>query len=102
MSDPLIVSKFHNETHDPNRQENKIYIEVLLVGFEILVSNLMLRCSLNFNPQSVIRYQQFALWVKMSIKVLKVYMRSITLVNVKSQLLQRHCAGEIPHRSGRQ
>ena len=28
----------------------------------------MLRCSLNFNPQSVIRYQQFALWVKMSIR----------------------------------
>ena len=27
----------------------------------------MLRCSLNFNPQSVIRCQQFALWVKMSI-----------------------------------
>ena len=27
----------------------------------------MLRCSLKFNPQSVIRYQQFALWVKMSI-----------------------------------
>ena len=26
----------------------------------------MLRCSLKFNPQSVIRYQQFALWVKMS------------------------------------
>ena len=26
----------------------------------------MLRCSLNLNPQSVIRYQQFALWVKMS------------------------------------
>ena len=26
----------------------------------------MLRCSLKFNPQSVIRCQQFALWVKMS------------------------------------
>ena len=26
----------------------------------------MMRCSLKFNPQSVIRYQQFALWVKMS------------------------------------
>ena len=26
----------------------------------------MLRCSLKFNPQSVIRYQQFALWVNMS------------------------------------
>ena len=25
ISDPLIVSKFHNETHDPNGQENKIY-----------------------------------------------------------------------------
>ena len=24
-SDPLIVSKFHNETHDPKGQENKIY-----------------------------------------------------------------------------
>ena len=32
----------------------------------ILVSKLILRCSLNFNPQSVIRYQQFALYVKMS------------------------------------
>ena len=28
----------------------------------------MLRCSLKLNPQSVIRYQQFALWVKMSNK----------------------------------
>ena len=27
-SDPLIVSKFHNETHDPKGQENKIYIIV--------------------------------------------------------------------------
>ena len=26
----------------------------------------MLRCSLKFNPQSVARYQQSALWVKMS------------------------------------
>ena len=26
----------------------------------------MLRCSLKFNPQSVILYQQYALWVKMS------------------------------------
>ena len=25
MSDPLIVSKFHNETHCPKGQENKIY-----------------------------------------------------------------------------
>ena len=25
VSDPLIVSKFHNETHDPKGQENKIY-----------------------------------------------------------------------------
>ena len=25
FSDPLIVSKFHNETHDPKAQENKIY-----------------------------------------------------------------------------
>ena len=25
FSDPLIVSKFHNETHDPKGQENKIY-----------------------------------------------------------------------------
>ena len=32
----------------------------------ILTSKWMLRCSLKFNPQSVIRYQQFALWVKMS------------------------------------
>ena len=28
ISDPLIVSKFHNETHDPKGQENKIYIKV--------------------------------------------------------------------------
>ena len=28
ISDPLIVSKFHNETHDPKGQENKIYIIV--------------------------------------------------------------------------
>ena len=25
ISDPLIVSKFHNETNDPKGQENKIY-----------------------------------------------------------------------------
>ena len=25
ISDPLIVSKFHNETHDPKGQENKIF-----------------------------------------------------------------------------
>ena len=25
ISDPLIVSKFHNETHEPKGQENKIY-----------------------------------------------------------------------------
>ena len=25
ISDPLIVSKFHNKTHDPKRQENQIY-----------------------------------------------------------------------------
>ena len=25
ISDPLIVSKFHNETHDPKGRENKIY-----------------------------------------------------------------------------
>ena len=25
ISDPLIVSKLHNETHDPKGQENKIY-----------------------------------------------------------------------------
>ena len=26
ISDPLIVSKLHNETHDPKGQENKIYV----------------------------------------------------------------------------
>ena len=26
INDPLIVSKFHNENHDPKGQENKIYI----------------------------------------------------------------------------
>ena len=31
ISDPLIVSKFHNETHDPKGQENKIYTIVFLV-----------------------------------------------------------------------
>ena len=25
ISDPLLVSKFHNETHDPKGQENKVY-----------------------------------------------------------------------------
>ena len=25
ISDPLVVSKFHNETHDPKGLENKIY-----------------------------------------------------------------------------
>ena len=32
ISDPLIVSKFHNETHDPKVQENKIY--TILKGME--------------------------------------------------------------------
>ena len=32
-SDPLIVSKFHNETHDPKGQENKIY--TILKGREM-------------------------------------------------------------------
>ena len=30
ISDPLIVSKFHNETIDPKGQENKIYTIVIL------------------------------------------------------------------------
>ena len=30
ISDPLIVSKFHNETYDPKGQENKIYTIVYL------------------------------------------------------------------------
>ena len=30
ISDPLIVSKFNNETHDPKGQENKTYIIVYL------------------------------------------------------------------------
>ena len=25
ISEPVVVSKFHNETHDPKGQENKIY-----------------------------------------------------------------------------
>ena len=33
ISDPLIVSKFHNETQDPKRPENKIY--TLLKGREM-------------------------------------------------------------------
>ena len=41
ISDPLIVSKFHNKTHDPKGQENKIYTivktDILLVF--ICVSN---------------------------------------------------------------
>ena len=36
--------------------------------YVILASKLMLRCSLKFNPQSVIRYQEFALRVKRSIR----------------------------------
>ena len=28
INDPLIISKFHNKTHDPKGQENKIYIIV--------------------------------------------------------------------------
>ena len=28
ISDPLIVSKFHNETHDSKGQKNKIYAKV--------------------------------------------------------------------------
>ena len=34
ISDPLIVSKFHNETHDPKGQENKIY--TMVKGMETL------------------------------------------------------------------
>ena len=47
----------------------------------------MLRCSLNFNPQSVIRYQQFALWVKMSSIMkgdnVKIYMQMMDLENLE-------------------
>ena len=34
ISDPLIVSKCHNETHDPKGQENKIYTIVKLCRLE--------------------------------------------------------------------
>ena len=34
ISDPLIVSNFHNETHDPKGQENKIY--TIMKGRETL------------------------------------------------------------------
>ena len=47
--------------------------------FLILTSKWMLRCSLKFNPQSVIRYQQFALWVKMSIMILCIYYAPATI-----------------------
>ena len=33
ISDPLIVLKFHNETHDPKGQENKIYT-IVRMSFE--------------------------------------------------------------------
>ena len=39
ISDPLIVSKFHNETHDPKGLENKIYTIVCT-----LISSDCLRC----------------------------------------------------------
>ena len=35
ISDPLIISKFPNETHDSNGQENKIY--TMLKGREAVV-----------------------------------------------------------------
>ena len=38
ISDPLIVSKFHNETHDPKEQENKIY--TIVKGTFIKVSTI--------------------------------------------------------------
>ena len=28
ISDPLIVSKFHNETNDPKGQENKVHFDI--------------------------------------------------------------------------
>ena len=44
ISDHLIVSKFHNETHDPKGQENKIYTLVKTVYFvvnPIMLGNLL-------------------------------------------------------------
>ena len=38
FNDPLIVSKFHNETHNPNGQENKIYY-ALVKGMEMFYRN---------------------------------------------------------------
>ena len=43
----------------------------------------MLRCSLKFNPQSVIRYQQFALWVKMSNRICVMSSICISQSNIK-------------------
>ena len=50
ISDPLIVSKFHNETHDPKGQENKIHTKTrnkLLSNNEkqqsLAVTNLILK-----------------------------------------------------------
>ena len=41
-SDPLIVSKFHNETHDPKGQEHKIY--TIVKGRETLLTMLFEDC----------------------------------------------------------
>ena len=40
VSDPLIVAKFHNESHDPKGQENKIYTIVKGKLFSMIVTNL--------------------------------------------------------------
>ena len=41
ISDPLIVSKFHNEIHDPKGQENKIYTIVNLGDQSLLFDSLV-------------------------------------------------------------
>ena len=56
--------------------------------FVILTSKWMLRCSLKFNPQSVIRYQQFALWVKMSICMLMPLIPDISNIRQFITMLQ--------------
>ena len=60
ISDPLIVSKFHNETHDPKGQENKFYTivkgrETFYSRHTVPVLKPVLRCHSNIDKTKVLK-----------------------------------------------
>ena len=57
ISDPLIVPKFHNETHDPKGQENKIY--TIVKGREtLLIMSKTASCIRSLFKYSILAYKE--------------------------------------------